>query len=185
MIRVSSHISSLVTYTNTSDVLLHMSPVSAASSSKPPPAKWAKTKAGTKKEKQGHSIGKKDHVDVLTNLPIDILFEVRILLWSQFRSTHLCSRPQMFGYLTPQDLLHLCRTSKPFRQVLLARSATTFRLWKSSWQNIQRFRGYPPPPCPEGWSDPAWAGLLFGGEFCQVRCRDSHFHLKPLCWNYR
>lgn len=72
---------------------------------------------------------------------------------------------QIFRHLAPSDLLHLIRTNKTFRSLLLSRSATT--VWKSSRKSLP---GPPVPDPPEIFScEPKWAELLFGGATCSVR----------------
>ncbi|KAI0044443.1 hypothetical protein FA95DRAFT_1608547 [Auriscalpium vulgare] len=75
-------------------------------------------------------------------MPLDILYEI-------------------FGYLTPSDLIQLSRVTRGFRKVLLSRQSLT--LWRASYRLVV---DTPPPPCPEDVSEPAWAHLLFGGPYC-------------------
>jgi hypothetical protein len=60
----------------------------------------------------------------------------------------------------PKDLVVLTRASKPLRKVLLASNAIT--VWKETRERVgapESFRDF---------SEPKWAGLLFGGTNCQV-----------------
>ncbi|KAF6753196.1 hypothetical protein DFP72DRAFT_426008 [Ephemerocybe angulata] len=75
---------------------------------------------------------------MLPSLPLDILFEI-------------------FGHLSPADILHLSRTTKSFRRVLLNKSAIS--VWKAAFGNLQEDEA--PTPCPEELSLPVWANLLF------------------------
>ncbi|KAH8091719.1 hypothetical protein BXZ70DRAFT_952980 [Cristinia sonorae] len=90
--------------------------------------------------------GKKS-LSLLPTMPLDILFEI-------------------FSLLMPKDILSLSRTSKNFRQTLLARNATT--VWKTA---RQRFLA---PPCPSWMSEPAWTALLFE-NVCQS-CGAKNVH---------
>jgi hypothetical protein len=67
---------------------------------------------------------------------------------------------QVFGHLSSKDLVALTRTIKLLRQTLLAPNATT--IWKHARESIGA------PECFEDFSEPQWAGLLFGGTQCQV-----------------
>lgn len=75
-------------------------------------------------------------------MPLDILFEI-------------------FEYLFPSDVLHLARTSKALRNVLMRRSAIS--IWKAAFSN----HPVPSPPCPENLTEPQWASLLFD-SYCSV-----------------
>jgi hypothetical protein len=67
---------------------------------------------------------------------------------------------QIFGHLSPKDILSISRASKIFRETLMTRSATT--VWKAARDRIGA------PECPSWMSEPAWAALLFG-HLCQVK----------------
>jgi hypothetical protein len=69
--------------------------------------------------------------------------------------------PKIFGHLLPSDLLTLSRVNKDFRQLLMSRRSLF--LWKRSYNLVSDA-----PPCPEDMSEPAWAHLLFGGNYCYV-----------------
>ncbi|KAJ8520540.1 hypothetical protein ONZ45_g2674 [Pleurotus djamor] len=71
----------------------------------------------------------------LPHLPLEILFEI-------------------FGFLTPLDVLRLARTNKDLRSVLMKRSAIT--PWKTVFKNVPDT-----PSKPETVSEPAWANFLF------------------------
>ncbi|KAH9942447.1 uncharacterized protein BXZ73DRAFT_97857 [Epithele typhae] len=71
----------------------------------------------------------------MLKMPLDILFEV-------------------FALLHPEDLLHLSRTNKAFRQLLLDPAAASF--WKAA---RCRVKGFPAPP--PHLSEPSFASLLF------------------------
>ncbi|KAK0490422.1 hypothetical protein IW261DRAFT_1325568, partial [Armillaria novae-zelandiae] len=68
----------------------------------------------------------------------------------------------IFSHLEPQDLLHLSRTSKPLRVILLDRSAA-LSVWKRARRNLENF-----PGIVDGLSEPRYASLLFD-TYCQVR----------------
>ncbi|OBZ75564.1 hypothetical protein A0H81_04660 [Grifola frondosa] len=79
--------------------------------------------------------GRKGGLKGIINMPLDILFEI-------------------FGYLDLADLLHLARTSKDTRVILMNRSSAY--IWKAARQNIEGL-----PQCPPFLSEPAYANLLF------------------------
>ncbi|KDQ51687.1 hypothetical protein JAAARDRAFT_502269 [Jaapia argillacea MUCL 33604] len=91
----------------------------------------------------------------LLSLPMDILFEV-------------------FGHLLPIDLLHLARTTKEFRHVLMRRSSIS--IWRDSFSNVPDLPSFPPD-----LNEPQWANLLF----------DSHCHnclrasVRTVEWRFR
>ncbi|KAF8071871.1 hypothetical protein FPV67DRAFT_1483014 [Lyophyllum atratum] len=84
----------------------------------------------------------------LTEIPLDVLFE----------------RCRFLDILHPLDLLHLARTTKALRSILMRRSATS--VWKASMYNA-----YGLPPCPLDLSEPQYVNLAFD-EHC-------HFCLAP------
>src|ERR1700692_674229 len=67
---------------------------------------------------------------------------------------------QIFGHLLPLDILHLARTTKDFRRVLLHKSSIS--VWKSARENIAGL-----PECPSSMSEPAYANLAFD-QHCHV-----------------
>jgi hypothetical protein len=67
---------------------------------------------------------------------------------------------EIFGHLSPADLLSLGRLNKDFRRVLVTRKP--WFLWKTALGSCDA------PPCPEDMSPPAWSHLLFGGTYCYV-----------------
>ncbi|KAG2114621.1 uncharacterized protein F5147DRAFT_677454 [Suillus discolor] len=85
---------------------------------------------------------KKKTLSLIVTMPIDILFEI-------------------FGLLEPTDLLHLSRTTKAFRKVLLSNNAVS--VWKAA-----RVKRGGVPNCMPGMSEVEWANLLFGGSQCYV-----------------
>ncbi|KAG1779671.1 hypothetical protein EV702DRAFT_1085829 [Suillus placidus] len=97
----------------------------------------------------------KQSLEMLISLPLDILFEI-------------------FGRLLPLDLLHLARTTKALRAVLMHRSSTT--VWMAARSNVKGMSA-----CADDMSEPAHASLAF----------DMHCHncLKPnvrnVDWNLR
>ncbi|CAL1694143.1 unnamed protein product [Somion occarium] len=82
---------------------------------------------------------------------------------------------QVFLHLQPLDLLNLARTSRPFRSLLMRRSAASF--WRAARQNVEGDF----PECPSFMSEPAYANLCFS----------SHCHgcVKPnvqtVYWGFR
>ena len=70
---------------------------------------------------------------------------------------------QVFHHLHPYDLLHLARTTKTLRKLLMARSAST--IWRRARENVPGL-----PDCPKDMSEPAYANLLF----------DPHCHVSAI-----
>lgn len=68
-------------------------------------------------------------------MPLDVIFEV-------------------LSHLDPLDLLHLARTTKNFRVLLMNRRNAAY--WKAAWRNVDGL-----PECPEGMSHPALTNFLF------------------------
>ncbi|KDR69739.1 hypothetical protein GALMADRAFT_160246 [Galerina marginata CBS 339.88] len=81
----------------------------------------------------------KKSLSLLLTMPLDVLFEI-------------------FGFLSPRDIVNLARTTKVFRETLMSRGALT--VWK-----LARERFDAPEP-PSDMSEPGWAVLLFGNA-CQ------------------
>ena len=68
--------------------------------------------------------------------------------------------PQIFGHLNPLDLLHLARTTKDLRAILMNRSSIS--IWKHSRSQFDDL-----PDCPDDLSEPQYAEFLFG-KACTV-----------------
>ncbi|KZV73184.1 hypothetical protein PENSPDRAFT_733025 [Peniophora sp. CONT] len=112
------------------------------------PAKRAKTKktddaALTKAPSK--RLRKQGRLSVLPTLPMDVLYEI-------------------FAHIGPADLLHLARTTKSFRGILISRQSAF--LWRSVLDAGSDEARYPPRP--EDMSEPAWTNLLFGGGKCAM-----------------
>lgn len=79
---------------------------------------------------------------------------------------HSCSRlkvhRQIFSHLFPKDLLHLARTSKDLRAMLMSRS--TVSVWKAARSNVLPIM----PDCYPNMSEPEYTHFAFA-EFCHVR----------------
>ncbi|KAJ7709641.1 hypothetical protein B0H17DRAFT_231775 [Mycena rosella] len=111
--------------------------------------------------KKGKVIGKKVKDLVLAfptsskgfpALPLDILFEI-------------------FSHLHPLDLLHLTRTTKPFRRFLLNRANAA--IWRDAFANSASEGG--PPGIPSYMTEPAWARVAFEKtcHVCLAALRES------------
>ncbi|KAF9474662.1 hypothetical protein BDN70DRAFT_815289 [Pholiota conissans] len=85
---------------------------------------------------------------IIVNMPEDVIFEI-------------------FGWLDPLDLLHVARTTKTLRDVLMSRSSIT--IWKTA---RSKFDGL--PDCPDDLSEPQYAALIF-----VERCSVSMLQLLP------
>ncbi|KAK7687019.1 hypothetical protein QCA50_009518 [Cerrena zonata] len=82
----------------------------------------SKTKR-TRRDDGLRRLRKKGSLQDLPNMPLDIIFEV-------------------LGYLLPNDLLNLARTTKEFRNLLMSRESRRF--WKTARGNIKGL-----PKCPD------------------------------------
>jgi len=102
---------------------------------------------------------KAGQLEGLMSLPMDLLYEVNHCL-SSSRFTGLPTLGQIFGHLLPLDTLHLARTTKAFRRVLMHKSSIS--VWKAARANVWGF-----PECPPGMSEPAYANLAFD-QHCHV-----------------
>ncbi|KAJ7510114.1 hypothetical protein B0H11DRAFT_1957751 [Mycena galericulata] len=85
-------------------------------------------------------------------LPLDILFEI-------------------FSLVHPLDLLHLTRTTKPFRRFLLNRANVA--IWRSAFATCNNEGG--PPGCPTYMCEPAWARVAFEKtcHICFAKLREN------------
>ncbi|KAF8529890.1 hypothetical protein JB92DRAFT_626746 [Gautieria morchelliformis] len=81
---------------------------------------------------------------------------------------------KVFGHLHPLDLLHLSRTSKELRRVLMSRHSTF--VWKTARLRIKGF-----PTCPDDLSEPQYARLAF--ETTCHKCGKSR--TLKIDWNIR
>ncbi|KAG6840740.1 hypothetical protein C0991_004649 [Blastosporella zonata] len=110
-----------------------------------PPTKKAKASAGN----NARAGTAKRHLafTILEALPMDIIFEI-------------------FSHLHPLDILHLTRTTKDLRQLLLGRSGRL--IWKAAFKNVPKL-----PQCPAEMTLPAWANLVF--DLHCHECGKSHY----------
>ncbi|KAF8965436.1 hypothetical protein BDZ97DRAFT_2074722 [Flammula alnicola] len=100
--------------------------------------------------------GKRGMLKQLVEMPLDLLFEI-------------------FGRVDPVDLLHMARTTKALRAILMSRSSIS--VWKQSRSNIERM-----PNCPDDLTEPQYANLAFGRScsFCQRNLSVIH-----IAWSAR
>ncbi|KAF8215809.1 hypothetical protein K438DRAFT_1560328, partial [Mycena galopus ATCC 62051] len=63
----------------------------------------------------------------------------------------------IFGHLPPLDILHLARTTKGFRSILMHRSAVS--IWKASLGQVCGL-----PEKPDDMSHPAWVNLAYSAH---------------------
>ncbi|KAI0744163.1 hypothetical protein C8Q80DRAFT_1122426 [Daedaleopsis nitida] len=115
--------------------------------SDPPPLKKGTTAVA---RHTGHQNvrGRRGGLADMPNMPLDVLIEI-------------------FGFLSPHDLLSLARTSRDFRAFLMSR-AKSLAFWKAARQQIE---GLPDIPAP--LSEPAYANLLFFNH-CHVWLSEGH-----------
>ncbi|KAH7868345.1 uncharacterized protein C8R40DRAFT_995706, partial [Lentinula edodes] len=69
---------------------------------------------------------------------------------------------EIFSYCGPEDLLHLSRTCKDLRSILLRKSLE--RLWRTTRESADSGL----PPLPQDLNEPQFARLLFDKN-CHVR----------------
>ncbi|KAL1754828.1 hypothetical protein FB107DRAFT_214925 [Schizophyllum commune] len=105
------------------------------SASKPPERKRRKTKATTNNDKKSRP-RKRGKLSALPDMPMDVLNEI-------FRSLH------------PADLLHLSRTTKAFRALLMSRTSSW--LWKDSYAA----HAHDLPPIPDDVTIPQFMSLVY------------------------
>lgn len=67
---------------------------------------------------------------------------------------------QIFGHLNPADILHLARTTKELRAILMNRSAQW--IWQRARANVKDL-----PDCPDDLTEPQYANLAFD-SLCHV-----------------
>ncbi|KAF9553640.1 hypothetical protein CPC08DRAFT_822184 [Agrocybe pediades] len=91
---------------------------------------------------------RKKSLSLLLTMPLDVLFEI-------------------FGHMHPRDLVSLARTSKIFKQTLLASDAVTV------WMTARKRLGG--PDCPPYMTEPAWTALIFGKPEC-IHCGVRNVH---------
>ncbi|KAI0707647.1 hypothetical protein C8Q76DRAFT_745779 [Earliella scabrosa] len=106
----------------------------------PPPKRRRKSAVSTssKSSTSGGSLrGRKGLLSMLPDMPLDILFEI-------------------FAHLEPYDMLHLARTTKALRNLLMSRSSIT--VWRRARANRPDLLDC---KCPSDMSEPAYANLLF------------------------
>ena len=98
----------------------------------------------------------------IMRMPVDIFFEVRTRLSTIYITlmSACLMVPQISVHLMPLDLLHLARTSRGLRELLLKRSAAF--IWRAALANVPDL-----PPCPDNMSELAYSSFLFD-KFCQV-----------------
>ena len=154
--------------TTRSQTRRNLAVLEAASSEPPlevasqPPAKRAKTTKDSKKVIPAKNSRKKGRLSVLPSLPLDVLFEV--CHSSIAIDAVLITAIQIFAHLGPADLLHLSRTTRAFRNVLLSRQYLF--LWRTVCDAVDEFERF---PCPDDVSLPVWVNLAYGGPWCDVR----------------
>ncbi|KAG6873374.1 hypothetical protein C0995_016483 [Termitomyces sp. Mi166 len=96
--------------------------------------------------------GKRGRLEEISQLPLDILFEVTQLTDSLYRRESDSLALQIFLQLDPIDILNLSRVSKPLRNILMRRSAAY--IWKNARARIPGL-----PECPVDMSEPAYTNL--------------------------
>ena len=104
--------------------------------------------------------GKHGLLKQLVEMPLDVLFEVCAILHLLMMTSQFL---QIFGHLKPLDLLHLARTTKDLRAILMKRSSIS--IWKRARSQLNGL-----PDCPDDLSEPQYAELLFG-KACNVSFR--------------
>ncbi|KAF5368016.1 hypothetical protein D9758_004378 [Tetrapyrgos nigripes] len=98
--------------------------------------------------------GNRGKLEKLTEIPLDILFEI-------------------FGYLTPYDVLRLARTTKGLRTLLMSKSSSS--VWQAARSNV------PALPSPlAGMSEPEYANLTF-----DARCHSCNsLRCENIIWRF-
>jgi hypothetical protein len=106
----------------------------------------------------------KGKLALMTNLPLDCIYEVRALVRFHGR---LCESLtfdvalQILAYLHPLDLLHMSCLCRSLRSVLTSRTAKP--VWSASLASLTPA----PPACPENMNEIQYSRLLFDAH-CSV-----------------
>ncbi|KIM35798.1 hypothetical protein M413DRAFT_326355 [Hebeloma cylindrosporum] len=95
---------------------------------------FAKSSSGSDSGRQTTSLGQ------LLAMPLDVLLEV-------------------FSHLDPKDIIHVCRTSRFLRDILMTRNSIS--VWRAARERIGA------PESPSNMNEPQWAAVLFG-NVCQT-----------------
>ncbi|KAF8996655.1 hypothetical protein BDQ17DRAFT_1429610 [Cyathus striatus] len=128
-----------------------------------PRRKKQKSKAAAKStgsmQKKGTLSGKKARgkrgvLKQLPEMPLDVLFEI-------------------FGQLHPLDLVHLTRTTKTLRSILLEESARG--VWRQARVNVVDL-----PECPKDLSELDYTSLIF-----ESHCQNCLSRKSQICWDFR
>ncbi|KII85738.1 hypothetical protein PLICRDRAFT_126436 [Plicaturopsis crispa FD-325 SS-3] len=90
----------------------------------------------TSEEKKPKLRGSRGKLANFTEMPLDILFEI-------------------LEYMLPVDILHLARTTKALRGILMCRR-TAISIWKAAFANCPDI-----PECPDDLNEPQYANLMF------------------------
>ncbi|KAA1473030.1 hypothetical protein DENSPDRAFT_839441 [Dentipellis sp. KUC8613] len=101
-----------------------------------------------------------DGFDIL-KMPLDVLYEILSLL-------------------APVDLVHLARTRKDIRAVLMSRKSSF--AWKAARINNP---GPTVPEPPEGMCEPSWANLLFGEDKQCSKCGKDYISNYNITFEFR
>ena len=106
-------------------------------------------------------------LDIFTNLPLDILYEVGFLTSTVVDMLLIGTTAapalrilQVFAKCHPRDLYNLSFTNKMFCDILFRRRYIF--IWKTAFANTPEL-----PPCPEDIIEPVWAKLFYSSS-CMV-----------------
>lgn len=151
------------TYASSSSVPMHPAMSSGSESSKTlistssSEPLFMGRRAGLSKKKRGVSDDDTGKLKRMSEMHIDVVFQVCLNVQDFGRSSHFF---KVFGHLGPGDLLNMARTTKGLRGLLMDQSVQW--LWDRSFSNIPEL-----PPKPEDLTEPLYADLLFG-RTCHV-----------------
>ena len=109
-------------------------------------------------------ITKKGKLGMITEMPLDVLYEVSPS--SSLQGLILCFRRQIFSFLAPRDLVRMSWTNKEFRRVLTSRS--TRNIWRAALDSVDGL-----PPCPAHMNEIEYSTVLFHVA-CHVRPAHSY-----------
>jgi hypothetical protein len=125
--------------------------------------------------------GKRGKLRLMTEMPMDIVFEVRFNPSNSLLSSISLKDleiEQIFGQLNPVDLLHLSWATKSLCDILMRCSAIS--TWKQAFLNLPESARA--PPCPSDLNEAQYTNLLFG-RHCSVSkvsmilsCIDEQFY---------
>ena len=130
---------------------------------------------GKQKGKSTVRITKKGKLGMISEMPLDVLYEVRSVLLISHHGVAdvMYLRRQIFFFLSPRDLVRMSWTNKEFRRILTSR--VTRNIWRAALESIEGL-----PQCPTHMNEIEYSTVLFCptcyvGPFCSQFLTGSRF----------